>query len=295
MNAKERGFLLLTSGLGVPDRKPLTVAQFRTLARRMQTAERPAETRELTLEDVVACGYDRTMADRIVRLLEDGFILDKYLLRGKKQNCVPISRVSRQYPLAVRKRLGLDAPGCLWTKGDVALLETEKIALVGSRRLAEENRKFAEKVGYEAARQGITLVSGNARGADKVAQDACLNNGGKVISVVADELCNCPLTENVLYLSEEGFDSPFSAARALSRNRVIHSLGFATVVAQSAVGEGGTWRGTTQNLQKSWSPVFCYDDGSAAAIELVQMGATLIKPEELSDLSALQSGTNSFL
>ncbi|MBQ3491311.1 MAG: DNA-processing protein DprA [Oscillospiraceae bacterium] len=295
MNAKERGFLLLTSGLGVPDRKPLTVAQFRTLARRMQTAERPAETRELTLEDVVACGYDRTMADRIVRLLEDGFILDKYLLRGKKQNCVPISRVSRQYPLAVRKRLGLDAPGCLWTKGDVALLETEKIALVGSRRLAEENRKFAEKVGYEAARQGITLVSGNARGADKVAQDACLNNGGKVISVVADELCNCPLTENVLYLSEEGFDSPFSAARALSRNRVIHSLGFATVVAQSAVGEGGTWRGTTQNLQKNWSPVFCYDDGSAAAIELAQMGATLIKPEELSDLSALQSGTNSFL
>ena len=295
MNAKERGFLLLTSGLGVPDRKPLTVAQFRTLARRMQTAERPAETRELTLEDVVACGYDRTMADRIVRLLEDGFILDKYLLRGKKQNCVPISRVSRQYPLAVRKRLGLDAPGCLWTKGDVALLQTQKIALVGSRDLAEENKAFAEKVGYEAARQGITLVSGNARGADKVAQDACLNNGGKVISVVADELCNCPLTENVLYLSEEGFDSPFSAARALSRNRVIHSLGFATVVAQSAVGEGGTWRGTMQNLQKNWNPVFCYDDGSAAAIELVQMGATLIKPEELSDLSALQSGTNSFL
>ncbi len=295
MNAKEQGFLLLTCQLGDPERKPLSVAQFRTLARRMQAAERPTEARELTGEDLIALGYSRPMADRIVDLLNDGFILDKYLSRGKKQDCFPISRISQEYPHAVHQRLGLDAPGCLWAKGDVALLETEKIALVGSRELAEANEKFAEQVGVEAARQGFTLVSGNARGADRVAQQACLENGGNVISVVADELCNCPGQKNVLYLSEEGFDLPFSAMRALSRNRVIHALASRTFVAQSSLGEGGTWSGTTKNLQKLWSPVFCFDDGSAAATELAQMGAALVKPEQLSDIFALCADVKSFL
>lgn len=295
MIAKEQGFLLLTCQLGVPERKPLTVAQFRTLAKRMQVAERPAEDRELAEEDLVAIGYDREMADRIISLLNDGFILDKYLSRGKKQACFPISRIGEQYPKAVHQRLGLDAPGCLWAKGDVSLLETAKIALVGSRLLAEENKHFAERVGAEAARQGFTLVSGNARGADRIAQQACLKNGGKVISVVADALSDCPLQENVLYLSEEGFDLPFSATRALSRNRVIHALATRTFVAQASLGEGGTWSGTTKNLQNSWSPVFCFDDGSAAATELAQMGATLIAPEQLSDISSLYSAVSSFL
>ena len=79
MIAKEQGFLLLTCQLGVPERKPVTVAQFRTLAKRMQVAERPAEDRELAEEDLVAIGYNREMADRIISLLNDGFILDKYL------------------------------------------------------------------------------------------------------------------------------------------------------------------------------------------------------------------------
>ena len=294
MIAKERGFLLLTCQLGVPERKPLTVAQFRTLAKRMQAAERPAEDRELAGEDLVAIGYDREMADRIISLLNDGFILDKYLTRGKKQACFPISRIGKEYPSVVHQRLGLDAPGCLWAKGDGSLLETAKIAVVGSRELAEANEKFAEQVGVEAARQGFTLVSGNARGADRVAQQACLENGGKVISVVADELSNCPLQENVLYLSEEGFDLPFSATRALSRNRVIHALATRTFVAQASLGEGGTWSGTTKNLQNSWSPVFCFDDGSAAAAELAQMGAVLVEPEQLSNISALCAEVKSF-
>ncbi len=293
MNAKERGFLLLTSWLGDPERKPLTVAQFRTLAKRMQTVERPIEARELSADDLVAYGYDRGTADRIIRLLDDEFVLDRYLTRGKKQDCMPISRISENYPLLVRQRLGLGAPGCLWAKGDVALLQTQKIALVGSRDLAEENKAFAEKVGYEAARQGITLVSGNARGADRIAQEACLANGGNVISVVADELCQCPAQDNVLYLSEDGFDLPFTSIRALSRNRVIHSLGYHVFVAQCTMGEGGTWSGTTKNLHKGWSSVFCFDDGSRAAIELAQMGATLIKPEQLSDLSALRADARS--
>ena len=44
MNPRERGFLLLTGYLGDPERKPLTVAQFRELAKRMQTMEKPVDS-----------------------------------------------------------------------------------------------------------------------------------------------------------------------------------------------------------------------------------------------------------
>lgn len=288
MTAKERGFLLLTSNLGDPDRKPLTVAQLRTLAGRVQERNRPKEVRDLTTDDIQQLGYDLPMAERIVGLLAGEAALQRYISRGREVDCIPISRVGEIYPLIVRKRLGLDAPGCLWAKGDLHILSTQTIALVGSRELAEENRHFAETVGYEAARQGVTLVSGDAKGADRAAQEACLQAGGKVICVVADELYKHPHRENVLYLSEDSFDLPFSSQRALSRNRVIHALGYKTMVAQCAMGTGGTWDGTIRNLKNNWSPVFCFDDGSDASIQLQQCGANLISPEHLSDLSALQ-------
>ncbi len=287
MNAKERGFLLLTSALGDPERKPLTVPQFRTLASRVRSMDKPKESRELTENDLVALGYDRKMALRITELLLDEGALARYLHRGKIKDCFPLSRVSEEYPLAVRKRLGLDAPGCLWTKGDRDLLQTPLVALVGSRDLAEPNRVFAEAVGREAARQGITLISGNARGADRTAQEACLAEGGRVICVIADALQNYPLRKNILYLSEDSFDLPFSPQRALSRNRVIHSLGAMTLVAQCTLGTGGTWDGTLKNLHNNWSPVFVYVDGSVAAEKLVQMGATAVVAEQLSDITSL--------
>ena len=166
------------------------------------------------------------------------------------------------------------------------------ISLVGSRDLRGINRAFAEAVGCEAARQGIALVSGNARGADRTAQEACLAAGGKVICVVADELEKYPLEKNTLYLSEDSFDLPFSSQRALSRNRVIHTLGYLTIVAQCSMGTGGTWDGTTRNLRNGWSPVYCFSDGSAAGEELRQLGATLISKEQLTDLSGLYPDVN---
>ena len=295
MNSKERGFLLLTGHLGNPERKPLTVAQFRTLAERASQMDKPVESRELQETDLIALGYDRTAAQRILALLAEEELLDRYLFKGHRQTCVPVSRISPIYPSAVRMRLGLDAPGCLWTKGDLSILNSKTISLVGNRELCEANRIFAETVGREAARQGYTLVSGNAHGADQIAQTACLEAGGKVISVVADSLEAYNLQEDMLLISEDAFDEPFSPQRALSRNRVIHSLGRITLVAQCNLNKGGTWDGTVKNLQKNWSPVFCFDDGSLAAIELAQRGAILIDLPQLSNLAALKSDNQSFL
>lgn len=287
MRATERGFLLLTSHLGNPDRKVLTTAQLRILADRVRTGRIPAEDRELSEKDLLALGYNREMARRILCLLEEEDVLDHYLQKARRMGCVPVTRVSDHYPLLLRQRLGLDSPGCLWAKGDLSLLHTPAIALVGSRELRQENRKFAEAVGRYAAVQGITLVSGNARGADRAAQEACLKAGGRVVSIVADELSRQPEIRNVLFLSEDGYDEAFSAQRALSRNRCIHALGQLVFVAQSDLHRGGTWDGTVKNLRFGWSPVVCFRDGSEASLQLEQQGAYLAGMEDLQDFRGL--------
>lgn len=294
MTAPEQGFLLLTSCLGDPNRKPLTVAQFRTLTQRARQMEKPETEREMVPADLIALGYDSVMAQRILALLSQKEQLQWYLQKARQQDCYPITRISPHYPDKLRKRLGMDSPGCLWAKGDVSLLENKSVALVGSRDLRQDNLTFAREVGRQAALQGFTLVSGNARGADREAQAVCLDTVGRVISVVADSLEKCPLRKNVLYLSEESFDFVFTSQRALSRNRIIHCLGALTLVAQSSLKKGGTWDGTLRNLHQQWSPVCCYNDGSTAMQELAQMGASLITLAQLADFPALLPNNPTF-
>jgi len=295
LNPREQGFLLLTSHLGDPERKPLTMAQLRILAQRVRMMEKPDIDRELEAGDLLHLGYSRAMAERIVHLLSQGDLLDHYIKRGQKLGCTPITRVSENYPRLLRQRLGLDSPGCLWGKGDASLLNTPAIALVGSRDLQEPNRRFAEAVGIRAAKQGLTLISGNARGADKAAQNACLRSGGRVISIVADELAKHPIQERILYVSEDGFDEVFSAQRAISRNRCIHALGRMAFVAQVTLQKGGTWDGTVKNLRRGISNVACFRDGSEASRQLEQMGAYLIDIDDLADLGNLPEMTENFL
>ena len=287
MNAREKGFLLLTSNLGDPNRRPLTTAQVRTLAERVRTASAMAEDRELSSCDLTALGYSRDMAERILALLDDTVLLEHYLRRGQRSGCHAISRIGADYPEVLHNRLGGETPGCLWSRGELALLKRPAVALVGSRELGAENLKFAAEVGRQAARQGYVLVSGNARGADRTAQESCLAAGGDVIAIVADELERYTTNEHIVYLSEDGFDLPFSTQRALSRNRLIHCMGLRTFVAQCGYQRGGTWDGTVKNLRFGWSPVYCFDDGSPSSQLLQEMGAEAISLSKLHDISAL--------
>lgn len=294
MTGAERGFLLLTGYLGDPGRRPLTAAQLRALSARVRLMPKPGEERELTVSDLTAVGCSPEGARHVVELLADRELLELYLCRGSRGGCVPVTRVTEGYPGALLGKLGQDSSGCLWAKGDISLLDTPMVSLVGSRELRPENREFARRAGEEAAKQGFTLVSGNARGADQTAQRACLASGGRVISVVPDELERHVPEENLLYLSEDGYDLPFTAQRALSRNRVIHCLGQKTFVAQCAAGSGGTWDGTSKNLRFGWSDVFCYNDGSEGSRLLEQMGARLIDTIMLANFDALRAKQLSF-
>ena len=287
MTGVERGFLLLCCHLGDPERRPLTPAQFRKLARRVRDSEKTAADREMEVRDLTAIGYGPEDAARILRLLSDEELLDRYLSRAAKFGCIPLTWLTPGYPRRLLEALGDDAPGCIWARGDLSRLERPGVALVGSRDLRPQNEAFARQVGLQAATQGLNLISGNARGADKTAQNAALAADGGVISILADRLTDHVPTCNVLYLSEEGFDLEFSAQRALSRNRCIHALGLSAIAAQCSLRSGGTWDGSVKNLRFGWSPLYVFDDGSESADLLEQMGAVKLGMADLEDLRHL--------
>lgn len=272
----------------------LSLAQARELSRRARAAGIGEEDplRDVTVKDVRRLGYSEYEAGHIVSLLGRERQLDGYLLAAEKADVAVITRLDARFPQRLREQLGARCPAALFCRGDLRLLQRPCISVVGSRHLAQPGAQFAAQAGRLAAREGFTLCSGDAMGADRTAQEACLSNGGSVLIFPATELVYCPVRENVLYAAEGGFELGFSAQRALGRNRFIHAMGEKTLVAQTGFGKGGTWSGSLDNLQHEYSPLFVFDDGSEGARALCARGATPV--QALTSLQALTPAQLSF-
>ncbi len=276
--------LLLCSTLGDEACRPLSYAHFRALSRRVRALGSGGADlqKELTEDDLRRLGCSAEEAAHINALLSRGAQLASYLADGERQGVFPLTRISADYPAALRERLGDRCPPVLWTKGERALLTRPCVSVVGSRQPTAKSLRFAQRCGALAARENVVLCTGGASGVDAAAEDACLSAGGCAIVFPAGCLTDCPSDKRVLFLAETGYDIPFSPHRALSRNRLIHAMGRAVFAAQPRLGTGGTWRGCEENLRRQISPVFVFDDCSEAASALAGRGATLIGlPEQL--------------
>lgn len=284
MTGAELGLLLLCCRLE-DEVLPLTQAQYRAL--RQQIRQLPAPDhgdQALCHANLRQCGCSDADADRILTLLSRQQSLLQSLSRWKAAGIEVCTRLHPDYPAALNDALGDDGPPALFLSGDAALLSRPAVSLTGCRELFPENEEFARLVGRTAAVSGRVLISGNARGADRVAQEACLATGGSVISIVADRLTDHPPRPRMLYLCEESPFRPFSAARALSRNRCIYALGAPAFVAQVRDGLGGSWRGASQALSHGKNDLYVLQDGSAGANHLCQLGAHGILPSQLGDI-----------
>ncbi len=289
MRAAERGMMLLCCQLADPKAKPLTLAQFRNLSKRanemrMADGDPMQAVRE---KDLLRLGYDEAHAERIVQLLSREKQLDRYLSAMERSGISVLTRISEQYPEMLARKLGISCPPVLFAKGDLSLLARRAISVVGSRKLTPEGLAFAQTAGRLIAEEGFALCSGGAEGADRTAQRAAMENGGSAVIFTPQELYKYRAGKDTLYLSEDGFDLPFTAQRALHRNRLIHAMGEKVLVAQVRNGIGGTWSGTVENLRQGYSPVFVHDDDSEGARALMERGATGV--EKLTGISALET------
>jgi len=275
----ERGLLLLCSELD--DTPPLTPAQYRDLLRRVAVSGSvfaDAE-RELTAAELIRIGCETNFAQRVERLMNREAKLDVFLQKLEHRDMFPITRLSEYYPDVLRQKLHLAAPVLLFGAGNPTLLRQRAVSAVGSRALRERGRMTAQRIGRMAAANQWVLCSGGAVGADEAATQAGLSAGGSAVLYLAGNLEQeaerwrwALPSGRLLLLSEQSPFASFSAARALTRNHYIHAHGAQTVVCQVSDQQGGTWRGTVDNLREGWSPVWI-EAGSHGADLLLKQGA----------------------
>lgn len=90
-----------------------------------------------------------------------------------------------------------DAPMVLFVRGSLEALDTPRaLAMVGTRQPSRYGRETAARLAGEMADQGITVVSGLARGVDAYSHIGCLNHGGTTVAVLGCGPDICYPSEN---------------------------------------------------------------------------------------------------
>ena len=136
-----------------------------------------------------------------------------------------------------------DAPDKLYCTGDMRLLGTRCVSVVGSRTTTAYGRNTAKAIGALLARSGLTLVSGMAAGIDSCIHEAALVEGGNTIAVLGcgPDICypkeNLSLMRRIrregLIISELEPGTKPMPHNFPRRNRIISGLSEMTIVVQA--------------------------------------------------------------
>jgi len=179
------------------------------------------------------------------------------------------------------------APPFLFYLGGADLLTAQGIGMCGSRNASDEGLRAAEACGEVATQQGLTVVSGYARGVDTATHVSALSSGGSTVIVLPEGINHFRVKrgpvadvwneERVLVVSQFSPGRPWSAGNAMARNNVIIGLSLALVVVEASE-KGGTLAAGTKALQLN-KPVLTLEfamnpRGNA---ELIRQGAISIR------------------
>lgn len=84
----------------------------------------------------------------------------------------------------------------LYYRGNLSILRAPCAAMVGSRNISSYGRWVGENLGKKLAENGVTVVSGLARGMDSQAHRGCLKSGGKTVAVLGCGIDICYPSDN---------------------------------------------------------------------------------------------------
>lgn len=292
LSANTQAILLLTAPLMLGKGKSsssgelLKPSEYQRLARHLVGLEKqPADFLSPAAEEVIESCRDVVDPDRMRTLLARGFMLSQALDRWRSRAIWVVSRADPRYPRLLKSKLKAKAPAVLYGCGNMELLSTEGLAVVGSRKVTDDLMEYAAGVGALAARAGHSVVSGGARGVDRAAMDGALAAGGRVVGVLAEELEREAMHRKnrdalragqLVLLSEYDPCSRFTVGHAMQRNKLIYAFAEHALVVNSDLERGGTWAGAVEQLDKlRFSTVFVRSTGprNEALDALLRRGA----------------------
>src|SRR5260370_1417796 len=296
--------VMLCSQLGLSDgdelaAAPLTLREWNALARKIHDSEikYPRSLLGLSAADLAKyLGLIATEADRIAHLLARGGSIALELEHLAASGIWCLTRADDAYPLRLRNRLKHQAPPVLFGAGELEILKKPAIAIVGSRNLDESGESFAKSLGALCAQHSVAVVSGGARGTDRVAMQAALEAGGHGVGIIADSLVRTIRQPDVREFVMDGRlvlltpyrpDNGFSVGAARGRNKIIYGASDYAGVVSSDYQKGGTWAGAVETLTAGGGAVLVRSiaNVSPGNRELINKGAFPLADGEIEGIA----------
>lgn len=181
-------------------------------------------------------------------------------------------------------------PKQLYVNGTLLASDDVAVAIVGSRRASIYGLETAEKLGFELAARGVTVVSGMAIGIDSASHKGALKAKGRTIAVMGSGHGHIYPPQNIKLYKEiiatgavvteyendvEPFPGQFPA-----RNRIISGLSLGVVVVEAAKNSGALI--TANFAAEQGRTVFAVpgkvsSSTSSGTNELIKDGACLVQ------------------
>ncbi len=206
----------------------------------------------------------------------------------EKNGCGLITIDDEKYPRLLRET---SSPPCLlFYKGNLDLLTSRSIAIVGSRKPSLAGVKIARNLAFELAQKGFVIVSGLARGIDTAAHKGALEAGGATVAVLGTGIDrvypseNQELAEDIsrrgLLIAEYPPGVPPLKQNFPQRNRIISGLCLGTVVVEAGKSSGALITAgfaLEENREVFAVPCSPLASQSGGVNRLLKEGATLVE------------------
>ncbi|MCE5284131.1 MAG: DNA-processing protein DprA [Deltaproteobacteria bacterium] len=232
----------------------------------------------------------------------DWEMAEQEILRTAKLGASIVTCEDPAYP---RNLLNIyDYPPFLYVKGSLVPDEIA-VALVGSRLASPYGRYVTETLSRALALQGVTVVSGLARGIDAAAHRGALAGKGRTVAVLGCGLDltyppeNAQLAEAVAaqgaLVTEFPLGTPPNAPNFPSRNRIISGISLGVVVVEAGEKSGSliTARIAGEQGRSVFAVPGAIDSaGSRGTHRLIKEGAKLVENvEDIIEEVLPQAGT----
>ena len=193
VSSQAQAILLLTAHFSESSSdkaKPLTPTEWGRFANWLKSIEKGPEALFSEKPADILSGWSdaKITVDRVARLLDRGSALAIAMDRWLSSGLWVLTRSDADYPALLKKHLGLVSPPVLFGGGNARNIDQSGLAIVGSRNASPDDLAYASNLGSRAANEGLTIISGGARGIDEASMLGALNAEGTAIGVLANGL-----------------------------------------------------------------------------------------------------------
>lgn len=280
MKLKERHYWLgfnIFPGIG-PSRFSYLLKQFGTAKKAFNTSK----------ENLLKTNIPYSIIDKFLEF-RNKINLSSEIIRLEKSLIRFIIIEDKEYPINLKK-ISLP-PFVLYLKGRILPQDSFSIAVVGTRKVTPYGRQATEKLVYDLANQGLTIISGLARGVDSLAHRIALGNKSRTIAVLGSGLDQIyppehkALADNIINSGLGAIVSQLACGfgplkgHFPARNRIIAGLALGVLVTEGASKSGA--KITCEYALEQKKPIFAVPGPITSAMsqgpaDLIKNGAKLV-------------------